>query len=194
MGNETLIGGDLSHHNYGKENPNNWSFVFLKATEGRTYKDAAMNKYLSDMAKAKSISEMPFIGFYHFAHPENNTFRTEADHFLNTISQHIGNCMTALDWEDKALQTKGGEIWALQWLRMVKENTGGTPLFYVSESQIKNYPKIVAEFPIWVAHYHGQNKHDNCGTYAMWQITSNPFDIDVFNGGEREMTRLITGD
>lgn len=195
MKNEILIGGDLSHHNWGEVDPTFWSFVFLKATEGKSWCDPTMNKWIRSIADNDLNSQFspPFIGLYHFARPENNTFRTEAEHYLNIIKPHIGNCMCALDWENKALQVKGGEIWALQWLREVKKETGTNPLFYCQESALMNYPNIIKEFPIWVAHYHGQNKHDNCGSYTMWQITSNPFDIDVFNGGRVEMAKLIQG-
>lgn len=196
MNYETLIGGDLSHHNWGKVNPAFWSFVILKATEGATYTDECLTKWLrliKDTCNINNYPFVPFIGAYHFARPENNTFRTEVDHYLKTIDAHIGNCLCVLDWEDKALQVQGGEIWALQWLREVKRQTGSTPLFYCQQSAIKKYPSIVAEFPIWVAHYHTQDKHDDCGKYAMWQITSNPFDIDIFNGGKIEMAKLIQG-
>lgn len=192
---ETLIGGDLSHHNYGEVNPSHWSFVMLKATEGATYTDCAMSKYIADMAKSSTEGGFlpPFIGLYHFARPDRNTFHVEVQHYLKTIEPHIGNCLPALDWEDSALRIPQPEIWAIQFLREVKKQTGSTPLFYCSASELRNYPNIVKEFPIWVAHYHSQNKHDDCGKYAMWQITSNPFDIDVFNGGREEFASLIKG-
>lgn len=196
MKHEIMLGGDFSHHMYMNIDPKLLSFVMLKATEGVTYKDESMNKYLVDIATAyadKEIDTMPFIGFYHFARPERNAFLPELYNFIDAIQPHIGNCLIALDWEDKALRTQQPEIWAIQWLREAQRKTGTTPLFYCSESELKNYPNIVKEFPIWVAHYHNQSKRDNCINYAMWQVTSNPFDIDVFNGGRKEMVSLIKG-
>lgn len=194
MKTETLIGGDLSHYNYGKVNPTAWSFVMLKATEGSRFKDEAMEKYLLDIALAHPTGEnMPFIGFYHFARPNRNSVTSELNNYLAKIKPHIGNCLTALDWEDDALTTIGGEEWALKWLRECEKATGSKPLFYCSASELKRFKQIVEEFPIWVAHYHSQHKHDECDKYTMWQITSNPFDIDVFNGGRKEMASLIKG-
>lgn len=190
---ETMIGGDLSHHNYPFVLPKDWSFVALKASEGATFKDEAMNKYLSYIANNHDEHNMPFIILYHFARPDRNAMHIEVQHYLKTIEAHKGNCLPCLDWEDKALRIPQPEIWAIQWLREVKKATGSKPLFYCSASELRNYPNIVKEFPIWVAHYHSQSKHDDCGKYTMWQITSNPFDIDVFNGGKEEMASLIKG-
>lgn len=186
---EFLLGADVSHHNYGIINPSQLDFVWLKATEGMTYIDDKMNDYLCNIADSNNE---PFIGFYHYARPENNSPQEEAEHFLKTISPHIGNCMLALDWEGNSLRYP--QEWILEWLNIVHEKTGTKPLIYVQSSATKNLNKVAkAGYGLWVAHYTKKDRPTiyNWSDYKFWQFTSSPFDINIFKGNKSDLVRLI---
>lgn len=188
-----LIGGDFSRHNYDVVNPSCLDFVWLKATEGRSWVDPMMHHYLEDMVSAGG-NNTPFIGFYHYARAESNLPEEEAQHFLKTIEPHIGNCMLALDWEGRSLQIT--PTWAVRWLNYVKDHTGQTPLIYCSGSETKKLGAVAtAGFPLWVAHYVRQGVKKptfyNWSEAKFWQFTSTPFDVDIFYGSRADLVTLI---
>lgn len=187
-----LLGSDLSHHNYGKIDASEFSFVILKATEGATYEDDKMENYLHDIGNKYQegmISELPMFGFYHYARPENNQPETEAEHYIRTIKPHIGQCLMALDWEGNAL--KYPVSWALRWLNYVTEKTGIKPLLYCSASETKKFNIVFDRgYKLWVAHYNVVAPKVYGTQPTIWQFTSKPFDIDIFYGSKQDFIKL----
>lgn len=193
-GRQILLGADLSHHNYGEINPALFDFIWLKASEGKTYKDPKMTEFLTDIAEQCGSDAVPFIGFYHYARAENNMPEEEADNFIKTIEPHIGNCLMALDWEGESVNIN--QSWALRWLNYVKEKTGYTPIIYTSGSVTKKLGVVAtAGYPLWVAHYVSQGvkkpKFYNWSEAKFWQFTSTPFDVDIFYGSRADLVTLI---
>lgn len=190
----TMIGGDLSHHNYDSVLPSYWDFVMLKASEGKTYQDGAMNKFLEIMSKDVP-NKVPYIGFYHYARPENNTPNDEVNNFINTIRSHIGQCLVALDVEGEALKVKELDRWCLQWCMEVQDVTGSIPFVYTASGSAHLMPVTLKKFPLWVAHWgvqKPQSKRININP-VMWQITSKPFDIDLFYGTPTDLESYVYG-
>ena len=188
-----LLGGDFSHHNFNVFNPSILDFVWLKATEGKTYKDPAMQDYLEDMVELGG-NNVPFLGFYHYARAEKNTPEEEAAHFINTIAPHTGNCLMPLDWEGKSLSVN--PTWAIRWLNYVKDHTGHTPLIYTGSYATKNLKSVAdAGYKLWLAHYvsKGVKKPTlyNWSKCEFWQFTSTPFDVDIFYGTKADLVTLI---
>lgn len=193
-----MLGADFSHHNWNNRknlNPSYLNFVILKATEGKTYTDSRMHEWLQLIADTRGETGAPFIWFYHYARPENgNEPCEEAQHFIETIEPHLMNCGIALDFEGEALKTPHCERWAQEWLRQVHAASGNhtIPLFYTSAAHTHKFPNIAKEFPLWVAHYNTSKPRVDCWkSPTMWQITSQPFDIDIFYGSPADMVKLI---
>lgn len=191
-----MLGTDFSHHNdIDLTGCGIQSFIFLKATEGLNFEDYKMNQYLEDIASTRNAQTMPFIGFYHFAHPERNTPHDEAVHYLSEIKNHIGYCMTVLDIEGIALRVPDIESWCLRWLEEVEDVTGSRPIFYIQASDVKKFPYIALAYPLWVACYSPDSRKgkykDVIEKATFIQITDHPFDIDVFKGSPADMTQLI---
>ena len=67
-------------------------FVIVKATEGRTYVSPSFEK---QYAAAKAAGRL--LGIYHFA--ALNEPEVEADFFLDTIGDRVGEAVLVLDWE-----------------------------------------------------------------------------------------------
>lgn len=186
-----LYGIDISHYQKGIDlSKVKTSFVIAKATEGVNYTDPCFNTH---MTKAKSLGKC--LGCYHFAHPEKNTAKAEAQFFYKFVKNYVGSAILVLDWESSG---KSNVAWAKEWLYEVYRLTGVKPLIYMSESVANAYDwsKVASgDYGLWVAKYRDNKpdkNHDmtNAGTkpnvkywnvIAMWQWTSSGR-LDGYNG------------
>lgn len=181
-----MIGIDVSRWQGKDFNVNIGQFCIMKASEGATYKDPLLDTFYARIAG--NSSGKPAIdkcyGFYHYARPENNSPEEEVNNFLSLVSHHAGNAVFALDWEGKALGCPVS--WAQEWLFSVYAKTGVRPMIYTSAAYVKKFAQFETwGFPLWVAHYGvDKPKFTGFGSYAIWQFTSSPFDIDIFPGDE----------
>ena len=156
-------------------------FVICKATEGTGFIDKYCDKF---MVTAQNAGKQ--IGFYHFARPEYNSARAEADFFLKQTRGYFNKGIPVLDWESSG---KSNVKWAKEWLDRIYSVTGVKPVIYMSESVVNAYNwKAVADagYGLWVARYRDYNVDRNydmstCGKkpvvkwwkfYMMWQWTS----------------------
>ena len=174
-------------------------FVIAKVTEGINFTDKYYNSFLQTALKADKK-----IGFYHFAHPEDNTAEAEAKHFYEASKEYFGKGIPILDWESSG---KANVAWAKEWLDIVYKLTGVKSMIYMSESVVNAYDwSSVANngYALWVAKYADSEldyNYDmsNAGSkpyvkwwnsYAMWQWTSHGrlngylgnLDCDIFYG------------
>lgn len=194
---DIMLGVDLSHHNWNGNplNPSYLNFAFFKASEGKTWQDNRVNDYLQLIVDTVGAGESPFIGFYHYARPENgNTPHEEAQNFIATIEHHIGNCLIALDYEQRAFEYPKCDSWAYEWLKEVQAATGNlsVPLLYTSAAYTHKFIKTSVDFPLWVAHYGTPKPRvDSWKAPTIWQFTSRPFDINIFYGNPADMVSLI---
>lgn len=173
-----LLGCDLSHYQddatfeYCKKN---YDFIILKATEGKKFVDNTFRLRASEL-QGIDIRK----GYYHFARPDLNSYKEEADHFVETVIEYP-NALYILDWEAKALSYPFQ--WAIDFCKYVDAITGITPIIYASASFIKKNSDLYGLW--WTAHYKDACKmgctHDNVDE-VMTQYTSKPYDLDTFHG------------
>ena len=187
-----MFGIDISNHNYdtifktnyGKHLFSTAHFIWMKATEGKSFVDKSVSQFF----EAATFNGTPVIGFYHYARPDLNGWQEEAKHFCNTVKEQLSSNSTctllALDWEGLSLNYS--TEWALNWLKYVEAYTGIKPLVYASESVVNSseWDSIVEnDNGLWVAKW--SNEKPNPGAwpfYAFHQYTSTPIDLDIFNG------------
>jgi len=138
----------------------------LKATEGKTYTDPT---FASHYTKAQEAG-VP-VGAYHYARPDHNTAKAEAEHFLNVLKLTHGDLKPVLDFETKGSPLD--ESWARAFNKIVYAHTHVWPLFYSYSYFIHN---LNASFPIggglWLADY-GKNdgKEHSYTTPFPWKKT-----------------------
>lgn len=174
-------------------------FVICKSTEGLKFVDKFCDRF---MVIAQDAGKQ--VGFYHFARPEWNSAKAEAEFFLRQTKGYFGKGIPVLDWESSG---KSNVKWAKEWLDYIYGKTGVKPVIYMSESVVNAYNwKAVADtgYGLWVARYRDYNIDRNydmstCGKkpvvkwwsfYMMWQWTSvgrldgysGNLDCDVFYG------------
>lgn len=125
-------------------------FYIIKAGEGGgDWSDAAL---ASNVAEAR-LTGKP-LAFYHYARPlltPENTAAAEAQSFLNVIKPYLRlGDVVALDWE---AENQHRTDWALEWLRIVKDRTGATPLLYLNVATVNahDWSTVEKEFPLWLS-------------------------------------------
>jgi GH25 family lysozyme M1 (1,4-beta-N-acetylmuramidase) len=183
-------------------------FVICKSTEGLKFVDKFCDKF---MVIAQNAGKQ--VGFYHFARPEWNSAKAEAEFFLRQTKGYFGKGIPVLDWESSG---KSNVKWAKEWLDYIYDKTGVKPVIYMSESVVNAYNwKAVADtgYGLWVARYRDYNIDRNydmstCGKkpvvkwwsfYMMWQWTSvgrldgysGNLDCDVFYGDSKSWDAYV---
>lgn len=185
-----IQGFDISHHNgknavdecfdYMLVNVAKPEFCFIKITEGGTYVDPAWKQNTYD-AHVNGL----VIGLYHYARPENNDALKEARHFVSEYKKCDYAAIPILDWEGEAL--KHNRQWVRDWCDYVYNEINIRPMVYMSRSECHMHRATAAgNYGLWVAAWKcidkGVGNVAPWSTWAVWQYTSDPFDMDVFNG------------
>ncbi len=176
------------------------SFIFIKATEGCSVRNAY---YTADYNAARSHGYP--VGTYHFFSPKSNG-ADQARYFLAHAHVRQGDLPPVLDLEPmpSQVQAMGGSVamWrrVRNWLQIVEKATGMRPILYVSQTFVNRYlddaPDIKHAYPVWIARY-GEFKPDV--KLWVWQLApdgrvkgiNGAVDINVFNGYETEFNQWL---
>lgn len=183
-----LLGHDISKWNSGID-VNTGDFTMMKVTEGVTYVDPKCEDYV------RQSNDEQLLGCYHFLRADNektgNTPAKEAQNFIKQINK-LGLLYRAVLVVDYEAGSIGHEAYLLDFLNCVYSATGVRPLVYCSGSVTNNLKKVAAAgYKLWVAHY-GVVKPTiyNWSKWTMWQFTSKPWDVDLFDGNRGDWYRL----
>jgi lysozyme len=188
-----LQGIDISHYQSGLNLATaGVSFAMMKATEGTTFSDRALETFYAQAAGAGVLR-----GVYHFYRGDPTG---EADFFLDTVGEHVGDAVLALDFEDSDyLHDVAG---AKTFLDRVQAETGVKPVIYMSRSFLTGSswgPVVDAGYGLWLARYNTEpGDVSPWPGMAMWQYTSSgrvsgwsgDVDLDTFYGDAADWAEL----
>ncbi len=147
-------------------------FVFIKATEGKTFKDPMFEKYYEGAKKAGLL-----VGVYHFARfTDSKSAVEEAEFFIDHTKGKAFDLPLALDLEEndsmsKQLCTNAAEA----FLGRVEKKAGKKPLLYSNPAFITRYLKSsLGKYPLWIAHYNTKNPRsvEGWANWMIWQYRS----------------------
>lgn len=166
-------------------------FVFLKATEGGTFKD---ENYDENIAAARAAGLR--CGSYHFYNPATSPGR-QAEFFIASASVLNGDLPPVLDLERRGGQDAQFQREVLEWLRIVERRYGIKPIIYTSYKFKTRYltDPVFDEYTFWIAHYYVEKPAQDCG-WTLWQFTDRGrvpgiegyTDMNVFSGSRREFS------
>ena len=144
------------------------SFVFIKATEGASFKD----KDFKENWKAAGKTDLR-RGAYHFFRSSKDG-EIQARNFISTVGDlRFKDLPPVLDIETIHLGCPKELLnqRALQWLKAVEKRYEKKPIIYASSSFIKDYlnSEVVGNYPVWVAHYEKDSPAFEGWTW--WQFT-----------------------
>jgi lysozyme len=144
------------------------SFVFIKATEGATFKDRDFAENWKNAGRSGLRR-----GAYHFFRSSKDG-EVQAKHFIATVGDlRFEDLPPVLDIETlhrggsrKLLNER-----ALQWLETIENHYRKKPIVYTGASFLKNYlsPEITERYPVWIAHY--EKDSPDFEGWTWWQCT-----------------------
>jgi GH25 family lysozyme M1 (1,4-beta-N-acetylmuramidase) len=181
------------------------SFVFIKATEGKTVTDSS---YATNDSGTKAAGLLR--GAYHFGRPDSSAgdALAEARYFVGVTGTSLsGQLPPVLDLEDDGgLSDAALVTWAKTYLAEVERLTGRVPVIYTGPSFWQTETGNSTEFtrhPLWIAQYTSGTPTVPGGwpNYTFWQNTSSytvsgitgVVDHDYFHGTLSQLQALADG-
>lgn len=194
-------GIDVSHHqkriNWYKVKQDSIDFVFMKATEGKDFRDPNFE------LNWRSTKEKNIIrGAYHFYRPSIDA-EVQAKHFIRTVKLSSGDFPPVLDLEVSDNRPKRIVIeGAKNWLTIIEKHYGIKPILYVNRNWFEEYVDgNFDDYVVWMAAYtvSPQPKLVNGKDWIFWQYTNRgrvngingAVDLNVFSGSKEALKQFI---
>jgi GH25 family lysozyme M1 (1,4-beta-N-acetylmuramidase) len=168
-----LRGIDVSSHQSSSYDTTGLSFVFIKATEGRTY----TNPKLTAQTKTARDADL-VVGYYHFLWPNNLT--AQAEHFVAKAPEKAGDIL-AVDWETTSDGTHASNADKDRFIRKVQElRPNNRVILYANRHFWLNVDSTsFAGDGLWIADYVTAGKPRIKAKWRFHQYTDNPVDKNV---------------
>ncbi|WP_441926243.1 glycoside hydrolase family 25 protein [Paenibacillus sp. 2TAF8] len=152
------------------------TFVFIKATEGRTYIDPNFQKNVTGALGAGMM-----VGTYHFFRGTSvEIAKAEAAHYANTLNQ-IGGAKTlqlppVMDYENNPENLSKAQMntVAKVFLTELQRLTGVKPIIYTGNSFAANFDTSLGSYDLWIARYSNTrvpNDQPAWKRWTFWQYT-----------------------
>jgi GH25 family lysozyme M1 (1,4-beta-N-acetylmuramidase) len=210
------VGGiDISSHDHRRFAPS-WAteiaagseFVYVKATEGTTYKNP---HFAADYAAARAANR--YVGAYVFARPDRGNPVGQAEHFLRharfTRDARTLVPFVDLEWPYAGVATNACynltpeqmRAWIRAFVDRIEAGIGRKPMIYTNANwwnPCTGNDTSFGDYPLDIANYSKKPPTLPAGwqTFALWQyLPGNPdrrhhHDRDVVNGGAAGLRAL----
>ncbi len=182
----TILGMDASHY----QGAISWKairqnsgvrFVYLKATEGKTYVDARFKQNWNGAAAAGLK-----VGAYHFF-STSSTGEDQAKNFIATVPKESGGLPPAIDIEASVTQESDFKQQVADYVKLVQAHYGQKPVFYVSARMFDLLYDQFSNYPVWIINY---KTKPNIKGWTLWQYSekgvlpgvSGYVDLDRYHG------------
>ena len=196
-----IAGIDVSKHNgdidYKQVADDNYQFVFIKASEGKTYQDEAFDRNYRGAREAGLK-----VGAYHFFR-KNRTGREQADNLLGVIKGKTLDLPLVIDLEDDwgngATTSRQTAIERVIEMVSILNDKGYKVMIYTNgDGYEKYYKNMLVDCDLWLCSFtspdqlpdmpHRIQQFDHEGTVAG---VKGDVDLNVFRGSKREWVRYL---
>lgn len=156
-----MKGIDISNHNgninFNKVKVDGVEAVYIKATEGTTYKDSYLDTNFASAHYAGLKT-----GFYHFL-VGTSAPETQATNFYNAITDKVNDLIPMLDIETAF---DGLMDYALRFISKFNELSGMNIGIYTYSGFMGNLDSRLAPYPLWEANYNNEPWNLPCN--SIW--------------------------
>ncbi|MFC9508728.1 glycoside hydrolase family 25 protein [Streptomyces sp. NPDC057002] len=168
-----LRGIDVSAYQSSSYDTDGLSFVFVKATEGRSY----VNPKLAAQTKRARDAGL-VVGFYHFLWPGN--LSAQAEYFAGKAPERAGDIL-AVDWETTSNGTHASNAEKDLFIRKLKDlRPNNQVVLYCNRNFWLNIDTTsYAGDALWIADYVSAGKPRIKAKWRFHQYTDNPLDKNV---------------
>ncbi|CAI6086716.1 GH25 family lysozyme [Cohnella sp. JJ-181] len=167
-------GIDVSHHNgkvdWDKVAADGISFVFLKASQGKSFRDDTFPGHVKAARDAGLL-----VGAYHFVDAKTEAeAKREAANFAGAIAAAGGGQLLDLppvmDYENNPGNLSRTQInaVAMTFLGELERLTGRRPLVYTGNTFGFNFGPLLSGYPLWIARYSASIPPDNNQAWREW--------------------------
>ncbi len=196
-----IAGIDVSKHNgdidYDKVRDDDYQFVFIKASEGKTYKDPAFDRNHRDASKAGLK-----VGAYHFFR-KNRTGQEQADNFLSAIKGKTFDLPLVIDLEDDwgngAAVSRKTAIERVMTMIDILHKKGYQVMIYTNlDGYEKYYQNMLVDCDLWLCSFtspdllphlpHSIQQFSHEGNVAG---VKGDVDLNVFRGSKSEWNDFL---
>jgi len=209
----SIFGLDISHYTasdleFGLLKQQGVRFVYTKATQGTSFKDAKFAEFWAKLDTLPADAKV-LRGAYHFLSSTGDAI-AQADSFLKFIDLHGGlrpdDLPPVLDLEWDVTSAGGPDHWAgqspseildktLTWLKRVEDKTGKIPMLYTALAwwRDRGIPEAefakLAHYKIWIADYSSSHRATEIPTipqnarWHLWQFTDAARLTQGYSGG-----------
>ncbi len=174
-------------------------FVFVKATEGLSYKDSLFCRNWTELNNRNLIK-----GAYHFYYPQLDPV-LQAQNFIETVELQKGDLPPVLDFEVVQRQSKKEIVKGLkEWSTEIEEAYDIKPIIYTNLKMYNKYIKGDFDgYKVWIARYNdiAPDMPFNQG-WDFWQYGNRgrvegiegDVDLNVFHGSLDDLQDYTLGD
>ncbi|MFJ9926410.1 Glycosyl hydrolases family 25 [Streptomyces misionensis] len=182
-----LHGIDVSSFQSTSYDTDGLSFVFMKATEGRSY----VNPRLTAQTKTGRDAGL-VVGFYHFLWPGN--LDDQADHFLQHAPDRPGDIL-AVDWENTSDGSHAGNAEKDSFIRRLKHlRPHNRVMLYCNREFWLNVDRTsYAGDGLWIADYVTAGKPRIKAKWRIHQYSSQPHDKNVADFASKDALKEWAG-
>jgi lysozyme len=171
-----------------------YTFVFIKATEGKNYKDAYFQ------ANWRETKEQGLLrGAYHF-YTDYRTGTEQADNYISMVPKEAGMLPPVLDLEvsgkDHQMMLREIKI----FLGRLEQHYGMKPIIYTDHDRYAEYVNGHFEgYTIWISDVLTPVYWSNVKNWTFWQYCNRGHvpgiagfvDLDVFSGERNQLNELV---
>ena len=174
----------------------NFTFVFMKATQGTWKEDVTFDGNWED-----AHDHQLFCGAYHYFMPDQDAKR-QAQNYISTVTLKRGDLPPVIDIEDARGKSKQEIVDGVKTMAQLLElRYGIKPIIYSNIAFIEDY--LSDDFPdyyFWVAHYYQDDLNISEEIHWLfWQHNDRAMlfgndqriDVNVFNGDIIELRNIL---
>ncbi|MDR3645257.1 MAG: GH25 family lysozyme [Clostridia bacterium] len=192
----TIYGIDASHYQgdiswRAVAESGNVKFVYLKATEGKSYQDPNFSEYWSGASKF-GLTE----GAYHY-YSQSSTGAEQASNFIATVPKAKGKLPPAIDIETSITTQSDFKTQLADYVRLVTAHYGQKPVFYVPPKVYNMLYDDYKGYSFWVIDISGS---PTVNGWAFWQYSEkgtvggvdSKVDLDRYRGSLWSFRSLLS--